>query len=444
MLVSTPGLQRTTIVPGTYQPLDAADTPGIWKRTVAALRSVALAPIRGFVLRAEVIAFVLLIGGALATGALDRALARVVTRMGDGRLRKLVIPVSMILFSLGGAIFGMGESTIAFVLITIPLSIRLGYDTVTGVCMCYLATQIGFAGAFFNPFTVGIAQSIAELPHLSGLGFRLIAWTLVTALGISFVALWAKRVRADPSRSPTRALDQYWRTRLEAGADEAQGALRLSEYGVVLTVIAVLLLSGVGVAMWGWYIQEMAALFVVAGIAGGLLGGFRPGRVAQEFTTGAASMIEPVLVIALSAGVLGVLQDGQVLDTFLSGLAAPLDVLPRPVGAVLIMGGQAVINFFVPSGSGQAAMTMPVMTPLCDILGVQRQVGVLAFQFGDGFGNTMIPTSAVLMGVLGAARVPWTTWVRWVWPLILMLHLLGAALLVVAIYGPVGWMEWPT
>ncbi|MFT6109584.1 MAG: putative ion transporter superfamily protein YfcC [Planctomycetota bacterium] len=448
VLVSTPGLQRTTIVPGTYQPLDAADTPGIWKRTVAALRSVALAPIRGFVLRAEVIAFVLLIGGAfgviLATGALDRALARVVTRMGDGRLRKLVIPVSMILFSLGGAIFGMGESTIAFVLITIPLSIRLGYDTVTGVCMCYLATQIGFAGAFFNPFTVGIAQSIAELPHLSGLGFRLIAWTLVTALGISFVALWAKRVRADPSRSPTRALDQYWRTRLEAGADEAQGALRLSEYGVVLTVIAVLLLSGVGVAMWGWYIQEMAALFVVAGIAGGLLGGFRPGRVAQEFTTGAASMIEPVLVIALSAGVLGVLQDGQVLDTFLSGLAAPLDVLPRPVGAVLIMGGQAVINFFVPSGSGQAAMTMPVMTPLCDILGVQRQVGVLAFQFGDGFGNTMIPTSAVLMGVLGAARVPWTTWVRWVWPLILMLHLLGAALLVVAIYGPVGWMEWPT
>lgn len=448
VLVSAPGLQRTTIVPGTYQPLGDADPRGLWRRTMASLRSVVLAPIRGFVLRAEVIGFVLLIGGAfgviLATGALDRALARAVTRLGEGSLRMLVIPVSMTLFSLGGAIFGMGESTIAFVLVTIPLSIRLGYDTITGVCMCYLATQIGFAGAFFNPFTVGIAQSIAELPHLSGLGFRLIAWALMTGLGIAFVGLWAKRVRADPSRSPTRALDKYWRNRMEAGADQTKGPLRLAEYGVVLTAVAVLVLSGVGVALWGWYIEEMAALFVVAGIVGGLLGGFRPWRVAQEFSTGAASMIEPALVIALSAGVLAVLQDGQVLDTILRGLAAPLEALPRPVGAGLIMCGQAVLNFFVPSGSGQAAMTMPVMTPLCDILGIQRQVGVLAFQFGDGLGNMMIPTSAVLMGVLGAARVPWTTWVRWVWPLILMLHLLGGALLVVAIYGPEGWMKWPT
>ena len=448
VLLETPGLQRTAIVPETYRRLEASGARSGWQRVGATLRSVALAPIRGFVARADVIGFVLLIGGAfgvmLGTGALDRAIGRVVTRLGEGRLRALVIPVSMTLFSLGGAVFGMGESTIAFVLVTIPLSIRLGYDTITGICMCYLATQIGFAGAFFNPFTVGIAQSIAELPHLSGLGFRLVAWALVTGVGIAFVSLWARRVRAEPARSPTYALDQYWRERLGSSSEQDTGRIGRSDSCVVSIALATLFLSGVGVASWGWYIEEMAALFVIAGILAGLLGGFRPWRVAQEFSAGASSMIEPALVIALSAGVLEVLRDGQVLDTVLRGLAAPLEGLPRPVGATLVMAGQALINFFVPSGSGQAAMTMPVMTPLCDILGIGRQIGVLAFQFGDGFGNMMIPTSAVLMGVLGAARVPWTTWVRWVWPLILLLHLIGAALLVVAIYGPEGWMTWPT
>jgi uncharacterized ion transporter superfamily protein YfcC len=310
--------------------------------------------------------------------------------------------------------------------------------------MCYLATQIGFAGAFFNPFTVGIAQSIAELPHLSGLGFRLVSWALVTAFGIAFVTLWANRVRIDPRKSPTYELDERWRARMDAGSQATEAGLAGRDILVVLLTVGILVFSGLGVALWDWYIEEMAALFVVAGLLAGLVGGFRPARMAQEFSAGAASMIEPALVIALSAGVLKVLQDGQVLDTVLHGMAAPLDLLPKPVGAVLIMFGQAFINFFVPSGSGQAAMTMPVMTPLCDILGLSRQVGVLAFQFGDGFGNAVVPTSAVLMGVLGAARVPWTTWVRWVWPLILALHLIGAVLLVVAIFGPTRWMVWPT
>ncbi|MFT4540904.1 MAG: putative ion transporter superfamily protein YfcC [Planctomycetota bacterium] len=448
VLVATPGLRRTAVVPGTYKAIAVDQQGGRIDQGLAALKSLALSPIRGFVARADVIGFVLLIGAAfgviLGTGAIDRALGRVVTRLGEGRLRMLVIPVSMTLFSLGGAIFGMGESTIAFVLVTIPLAIRLGYDTITGVCMCYLATQIGFAGAFFNPFTVGIAQSIAELPHLSGLGFRVITWVIVTGIGICFVALWAKRVRADPRRSPTYSLDEHWRGRLQTNSGETSKPLKVSEVGVVLTTFATLLLSGLGVALWGWYIEEMAALFVVAGVFAGLIGGFRPPRLAQEFSAGASSMIEPALVIALSAGILQVLQDGQVLDTVLHALAAPLEALPKPVAAPLIMAGQAVINFFVPSGSGQAAMTMPVTTPLCDILGLQRQVGVLAFQFGDGFGNTVVPTSAVLMGVLGAARIPWTAWVRWVWPLVLLLHVVGALLLVVAIYGPEAWMIWPT
>jgi len=447
VLVQTPGLERTAIVPGTYERVALESEESLPRRVLDAGGGLFLAPIRGFIERAEVIAFVFLIGGAfgvvLATGAIDRALNRAVARLGEGWLRILVIPVSMVLFSLGGAIFGLGESTIGFVLVTIPLAIRLGYDTVTGICLCYFASQIGFAGAFFTPFTVGIAQSIAELPHLSGLGFRLVTWVLVTVVGVAFVSLWAKRVRANPALSPTRELDAKWRARLAAGEAGDEQRLGFGSMMVVIVALATVLLTGVGVALWGWYIQEMAALFVAAAIVAGFFGGYRPGRIAEEFTKGAKTMMEPALIIALSAGVLEILRDGRVLDTILQALAAPLESVVPAVGAALLMVVQAIINFFVPSGSGQAAMTMPVVTPLCDIISLDRQIGVLAFQFGDGFGNAMIPTSAVLMGVLGAARVSWVTWVKWVWPLIFLLHLVGAGLLTVAVYGPAEWMLWP-
>ncbi len=445
ILVPKPGMTRETITPNTYRRLAAEDPRSFLEKVKIAAREVALAPITGFKARAQVIAFVLLIGAAfgvlLATGAIDRALVRGVTLLGEGRIRLLVIPASMVLFSAGGAIFGMGESTIAFVLVTIPLAIRLGYDTITGICICYLASQVGFAGAFYNPFTIGIAQSIAELPYPSGLGFRIVVWAVVTTTAAVFVMWWAARVQRDPSRSPTYALDEHWRRRLGRRAETDPSPLRLREWLVVLVAIGTLAFSGIGVAVWDWYIDEMAALFVVSGLLGGWLGGFRVGRIATEFKDGAASMIEPALIIALSAGVLEVLRQGQVLDTVLMAIAAPLEELVQPLAATLIMCGQAVVNFFVPSGSGQAALTMPVMTPLCDILGLDRQVGVLAFQFGDGFGNMLIPTSAVLMGVLGAARVPWSVWIRWVWKLILLLHVIAAFMLLVAIYGPQSWMQ---
>lgn len=447
VLVPTSGLRKTAIVPGTYTRRDEARAGSFFERARGAFSNVALAPIRGFVDKASIIGFVLIIGGAfgviLATGAIDRALARAVARAGEGRLRRLVIPISMLLFAFGGAVFGMGESTIAFVLITIPLAIRLGYDTSTGIAMCYLASQIGFAGAFFNPFTVGIAQSIAELPSLSGLGYRLVTFAVVSTVGIVFVSWHARRVRARPELSPTFALDESWRARLAGEADLSDQPLGLRTWIVVLIALSTIVLTGVGVAVWDWFIDEMAALFAVAAVAGGLVAGFRPGRIAAEFVKGARDMMEPVFVIALAAGVLFVLQEGGVLDTVLYAVAQPLASLSPELGSIVIMLVQAGLNFFVPSGSGQAALTMPVVTPLCDIIGLDRQVGVLAFQFGDGFGNTVIPTSAVLMGVLGAARVGWTQWIRFVWPLVLILHLVAAALLITAVLGPSSWMEWP-
>jgi len=445
VLVPLPGLTRDTVVPDTYRRLSDEDPRSFGEKVSVAAGAVALAPISGFKAKSDVIAFVLLIGAAfgvlLATGAIDRALVAAVDALGDGRGRHFVIPVSMFLFSFGGATFGMGESTIAFVLITVPLAIRMGYDTITGVCMCYLASQVGFAGAFFNPFTIGVATSIAELPYPSALAFRIVVWFVVTGVATAFVMWWAERVRREPSRSPTAALDRQWRERLAGSGQTHAAPLTLREKLVVVVAFGTLVFSGVGVARFGWYIDEMAAFFVVSGLLGGWIGGFGVGRIAREFKDGAETMVEPALIIALSAGVLNVLAAGEVLDTVLMSLAAPLESLTQPLAATLIMCGQALVNFFVPSGSGQAALTMPVMTPLCDILGLERQVGVFAFQFGDGFGNMLIPTSAVLMGVLGAARVPWGTWFRWAWKLILLLHAIAALFLMAAIYGPAAWLQ---
>ncbi len=445
VLVPVGGLTRNAVVPGTYTPVPDAERGGLVDRALVSAGNVTLAPIVGFAERAQIIGFVLLLGGAfgviLATGAIDEGLRWAVLRLGRGRAKWAVIPVCFTLFSLGGAVFGLGESTIAFVLITVPLALRLGYDTITGVAMCYMASQVGFAGAFFNPFTIGIAQGIAELPYLSGLNFRYVVWAVVTAVGIAFTMWWARRVERKPERSPTYALDEARRRQL-AEVDAGDPApLSLAHGLVVLVAFGSVFLCGFGVARLGWYIDEMAGLFVVAGVLCGLLARFGARRMSDEFVKGANLMVEPALIIAVSAGIVMVLSEGRVLDTILYGLASPLEALPPGVGASALMLVQAMLNFFVPSGSGQAAMTMPIVTPLCDLIGLHRQVGVLAFQFGDGFGNMLVPTSAVLMGVLGAARVPWLTWVKWVLPLIVVLHVIGAVFLTIAVNGPESWLN---
>ncbi|QDU70562.1 YfcC family protein [Mucisphaera calidilacus] len=442
LLAGSDGWNRTVVIPGSYERLEGDGASRVWSLPTVVGRMV-LAPILGLQDKAQIIGFVLLIGGAfgimLGTGAIDRGLRDAVLGLESARLRWLVIPVSFALFSLGGSVFGMGESTIAFVLVTIPLAIRLGYDTVTGVAMCYFASQVGFAAAFMNPFTLGIGQSIAELPYLSGFGLRVVIWCLLTSLGIAFVLWHAERVRSDPMRSPTAALDAQRRAEAET-TNEHEGTLTWRDGGVLLVTLGSMVVAAWGVSSWGWYIDEMAGLFVGCGLLAGVVGGMGPGVVARKFVAGAGLMVEACLIIAVSAGIVIVLRQGEVLDTLLHALADPLGALPEWLAPVVLMFVQAVVNFFVPSGSGQAAMTMPIITPLCDLIGVERQVGVLSFQFGDGLGNTLIPTSAVLMGVLGAARVDWAVWVRWVLPFVILLHVVAAIILVVVTLGPASWL----
>lgn len=431
---------RNVVVPGSYQRIepDGPLAPGNSQRpTPQGLFDVLRAPIRGFVQAAEIIVFILLVGGAFkvmeATGAVRAAIARVI-----GTLRgkeALFVPLNMTLFSLGGAVFGMSEETIPFVMLLVPISLALGYDSLTGTAIPFVGAGVGFAAAFINPFTLGIAQGIAELPPLSGLGYRVAVWVIITGIAIGFVMWHAARVREDPTRSPTFAADQ---ARREAeglgGASEAWKTLDVTlttTHRLVLGVFALALAILIyGVLGHGWYIEELGAVFLGFAIAAAVLARLPGNQAVEAFLAGSAELVGAALVVGLARGVLVIATDGGIVDPMLHFVVSQIGGLPAVVSAEVMFLTQTLLNFLVPSGSGQAALSMPVMAPLADLVGVTRQTAVLAFQFGDGFSNLIIPTSGVLLAVLGAARISWVAWARWMLPLQVILLLAGMLLLV--------------
>ena len=429
---------REVVQPGTFERIPAGDE-SVVDRLVHSVAIVFQAPIRGFTDSdaAPIIAFVLFVGGAFAvltaTGAVDAGLRRIVAASeGSRALDRLIVPMFMVLFSAGGAVFGMAEETIPFVLIFVPLAVALGYDSLTGAAIPFLGSGAGFAAAFLNPFTVGVAQGIAGVPLFTGLSFRLTLWVLVTAVVTAFVMWHAARVRRDPASSPTAALDAQVRAAGlgDAGASAALTSAQVRTLGLFALGLGVLVY---GVLQFGWYITEIAALFIAMGIAMGVAGGLGANATAKAFMEGVKDLAPTAAIIGLARGILVVLEDGQVVDTMLHGLASGLEGTGSAVAAMAMFGVQTGINFFVPSGSGQAALTMPIMAPLADLVGVTRQTAVLAFQMGDGFTNMIIPTSAVLMGVLSLARIPWPTWARWILPLQVVLFGIGLIALSVAV-----------
>jgi uncharacterized ion transporter superfamily protein YfcC len=398
------------------------------------LVSLMRAPIKGFVEAAQIIGFVLIVGGAFAvlqkTEAIDSMIKSLAKAHASSKfIQKALIPVFITLFSIGGATFGMNEEAIPFILIFVPLALALGYDTVVGVSIPFLGSQVGFSAAFLNPFNVGIAQGIAGVPVFSGWGYRLIVWVLATAVTIVFMMWYAARVKRDPTLSPTYALDLEKRKELPAGGiGEFHGMT--ARHKLVLAIFAGSLMVMVGgVVHYDWYIDEIAALFLSMAIVIGLVGKLDSTQIVEGFMQGARDLVGTALVIALARGTLVLARDAHIIDTMLHALM-PLVQSAHPVFAAWKMFGiQTVINFFIHSGSGQAALTMPIMAPLADLVGVTRQTAILAFQFGE-FTTPMIPTSGITVGVLALARIPWITWAKWMIPLQLIYAVLALALLV--------------
>ena len=429
---------REVVVNGSFHRVDAA--PQTWQ--------IFSALFNGFVDKADIIIFILMVGGAFwilnNSHAIDigvMAFLRRVQKLSKYKIIRLlgveniIITLVMLLFSLFGAIFGMSEETIAFVVVFIPLAIQMGYDSIVGVCMCYVAAHVGFAGAMLNPFTIGIAQGIADLPLFSGLEYRFFCWVVLTIVGIAFVLWYAARVKANPERSPVHKLDDYWR---ERASSTEQSVLTVRHVLILILLLLTIVALVVGVLAWGWYIAEISALFLAMGILAGIIDRQSADDIAKLFLAGCKDILSAALVVGLASGIIFILRDGHIMDTLLYGLSRSLAHTGEVASLAVMYVFQTLLNIVMPSGSAKAALTMPIMTQFADLIGVSRQTTVLAFQFGDGFTNMLTPTSGVLIGVLGIARIPYGTWLKWAWRFILGLIVIGFLLML-----PTLWLSLP-
>ena len=371
-----------------------------------------------------IIAFILVVGGAfgivLRTGAVDAGIMKVIA-ITKGR-EILLIPILITLFSLGGAVFGMGEEALPFVMILVPMFVAMGYDAVVGILCSYVSTQIGFGTSWMNPFSLAVAQGVAGIPVMSGASFRIILWVLFTGLTIAFTMRYAVKIKKNPKLSVAYESDSYYRNEFNMeGRQELP--FTLGHKLVLLTILATIIWTIWGVLAKGYYIPEIASQFFVMGFVAGIIGvvfklnDMRLNDIAKSFDKGAADLLGAALCVGMAQGIILVLggtsaTDGTVLNTILHSIGEGMKNFPPMISAWLMYVFQSVFNFFVVSGSGQAALTMPIMAPLADIVGVSRQTAVLAFQLGDAFTNFIVPTSGCLLGALAAARLEWGQWFK--------------------------------
>lgn len=388
---------------------------------------------------AQIIFFIFIVGGAFqiitATGTIESGVGNLAKKL-DGK-EKWMIPIFVLIFSIGGITFGMSEEVIVFVPIGIALARALGFDAITGTAMISLGAATGFSAAVMNPFTIGVAQGIAELPLFSGALLRIAILIVMLITTTIYIIRYGEKIKRDPSASVVSELEEEEKDKT---IDINNLTTMTSKHSLILLVIGLGFLAiTVGVFKLDWYISEIGSTFLAMGIISGLIGGLGPSKIAEEFVDGAKGLAFGALVVGIARGILVVMTEGMIMDTVVHGLSNMIKILPRAIAVFGMYIVQIIINFFIPSGSGQAAVTMPIMTPLADLLGITRQTAVLAFQFGDAFTNSIIPTSGSLMACLSIGNIPYEKWFKFIWPLMLIWISIGGVFLMIAhaiSYGP--------
>lgn len=486
------GIERSVVVPGSFHEVER--NPQTWQ--------VFSALFDGFVDKADIIIFILIIGGAFwimnESKAIDVAIRSFLSftrKIGHNRFiafigaDNIIFIMIMLMFSIFGAVFGMSEETIAFVIIFVPLAISMGYDSIVGVSLCFVAAALGFAGAILNPFTIGIAQGLSSLPLFSGIEYRMICWVIINITGFWFVLRYARRVKMDPAKSRVREDDKYWLERQDSENTDIVYHTPLASwimYGVILAVLGVFswlhpmtdiapgaskfsipalplitfifLISGylslrksvhffilqillstililvTGVMGYGWYIKEIATLFFAMGLAAGISMDYSANRITKLFLDGIKDIQSAAIIVGLAGGIIIILNNGNIIDTMLYRLSQSISGMGKMAALNMMYLVQNLINLVMPSGSAKAALTMPMMSQFSDLIGLSRQATVMAYQLGDGFTNMITPTSGVLLGVLSVARIPYEKWFKWILPLMIILIILGFILLIPTIY----------
>ncbi|EGT4184999.1 YfcC family protein [Clostridioides difficile] len=416
---------RSVVVAGTYE--KAPSNP-------QGITDVFTAPINGFIDAAEVVGFVLIVGGAFGivnkTGAIEAVIAHTVNKM--KKFQFLIIPISMILFGLGGTTFGMSEETLPFYMIFIPLMTSMGYDSLTAVATVFIGATAGFGAATTNPFSVGIAQALSQIVPGSGIEFRVVMFIIYMAISIGFVMMYANKVKKDPKKSLVHDISLNQELMVNSDTNIKEFTKREAMVIAIFTIGMAIMIYGV--LRLEWYITEIAMIFTAIGIISGIASGLKQDEIVNSFISGAGDLITAGLCIAFARGIVIIAENGFIIDTILNSAANLLNGLPKTIFINLTFLIEGLIAFLIPSASGLASLTIPVLAPLGDLVDVSRQMIVTAYQFGIGVTNLITPTSGVLMGALAVANIPWSKWVRFVIPLMVVLTILVMVFLTIGLY----------
>ncbi len=437
------GLTRQVVVPGSYEVMPkhlSAEgvaltvTPPEGMAAPVGLQGILTAIPRGLEQAADIVFFIFILGAVFGilqrTGVIAAGLNALMERFSNRA--GLLVAMVMVLAGAGGSTLGMGEEFIPLVPVFLALSRQLGYDRMFGLAVINLASVVGFAAATTNPFTVAIAQDLAEIPIASGLGLRVALFVVAMTATVAYLLRYGARVKADPSRSLVADLP-------EVPLPDPSTIPSFSGRHVAILAVGAVIFGGMmwAVQVLGWWMNDMAGAFLAIGLASAAIAGLSADETVEASIHGMKDMVVAALVVGVARGLVVVLEDAQVMDTLIHVAASSLDGLPPWLAAQGMFGFQTVLNLLVPSGSGQAAVTMPLMAPLADLLGIQRQVAVLAFQCGDGMSNMIIPTSGSLMAMLAMADVPYGRWLRFSLPLFGILTAISSAFLAFAVVT--GW-----
>ena len=394
---------------------------------------------RGLIDAGEVVFLTLIIGGMFMvlreSGIIEIAVDKLARKFSKRSI--LIIPVLVTVFASIATLIGTAELSLVYIPVIIPLIIALGYDSMTAAAIALCGTVVGYTVGVLNPVNTGLAQTISEIPTFSGLGFRLVLFVIVLIVASLFVMRYAKKVQQNPEASLVYEEDSEKRETYSSIADhEPLKANGRQLAGAVVIVLFFLVLIW-GVTTQGWFMIEMAGLFIIMGITVGLVAGMNLTTISEAFTKGFRDVLMGAIIVGLARSIAVILEDGQVMDTIVNGLGSVVGGLPPVFAAAGMYFVQLIINFIIPSGSGQALVTMPIMAPLSDMLGVTRQTAVLAFQLGDGFAHILYPTSGYFMAALAIAGVEWHKWIKFFLPLFLIL--MGISLVALIVAQSIGW-----
>lgn len=391
----------------------------------------------GFIQTAEIIFGIIMIGGMFAvierTGVISLGVNELASKFADKGL--WIIPTLMIPFALFTTFTGQVEMSLIYLPAILPLVLKLGFDRITATAIVLVATISGFTLALAIPANLGVAQEIAELPLYSGMWYRIILLAIVLTLGMAYVWRYARKVQRNPELS---IVFDEGDTQPEMKEMKAEKATKRQ----IWTALTLLVAFGVllfGLLNYGWYFRELTGLYALIGITAGLVAGLKPSEIADAFNEGFKKILLGAIVVGIARGIAVVLDAGDIMDTIIYALGELVDVVPDSLTAVFMLIVQAALNFLIPSGSGQAMVTMPIMTGLSDISGVTRQTAVLAFLMGDGFTNIFYPTSGYFMATLAVGGVRWEKWLKFIFPLLIVWYAIAAIALVIAQfidYGP--------